>query len=89
MTLNTHMSMMIAERKIIAKRMSSPEVYPTREEVIEGWYRFWSKTQVNFFLRDKYGRNILDKDGNCIAIRTNIPRVLPDKPQIEFANERS
>lgn len=73
---------------MIAKmRMSSTEVYLTREEALAGWYRFWSKNEVDFFLKDKHGNNIHDEDGNCIAVRKNIPRVLRDKNQTNFKNE--
>ena len=72
---------------MIAVRTSKSEIYLTREEALAGWYRFWSKNEVDFFLKDKYGKNILDEDGNCIAVRKNIPRVLRDKNQINFKNE--
>lgn len=71
---------------VTAVRTSKSEIYLTREEALAGWYRFWSKNEVDFFLKDKYGKNILDEDGNCIAVRKNIPRVLRDKNQINFKN---
>jgi len=84
MTPITNTNTMIA---MTAERTSRSEIYLTREEALAGWYRFWSKNEVDFFLKDKYGKNILDEDGNCIAVRKNIPRVLRDKNQINFKNE--
>jgi len=71
---------------IVEMKTSSTEVYLTREEALAGWYRFWSKNEVDFFLKDKHGNNIRDEKGNCIAVRKNIPRVLRDKNQTNFKN---
>jgi len=53
--------------------MSDP--YPTREEVLAGWYHFWSQNEVRFFMKDEFGNYIRDKDGGLIAVRSQIPRV--------------
>jgi len=49
--------------------------WPTREEVVKGFEAFWNNNQVKEFPKDKNGKNLRDKDGNMLVIRTDIPRV--------------
>ena len=51
--------------------------WPSREEVVDGWHKFWGNTQLLRTYRDSYGKNLKDRDGNILVTRSTTPRQMP------------
>jgi fructose-1,6-bisphosphatase len=58
----------------------------TYEEVLRGWRYFWSQTEIDHFVKDENGRNLLDENGMMLAVRTKKQRQFPSKMYSYFKN---